>query len=108
MKRRSTIALTITAISIATAAVILLSIESIGGFDSSKRVISDSVEGTETQAVENPAPPEHPGFPPPAADNFSSSAGIKGNNNSFTEQASVRAPSAAIAFCVVPNSMRVM
>jgi hypothetical protein len=99
LKRRSIIALTITAVLIATAAAILLSIASIAGFDPSKRVISDPVEGTETQVVENPAPPEHSGFPPPAANNFSSSAGVNGgDNNSLAEQTLVKAPAAAIAF----------
>jgi hypothetical protein len=101
LKRRSTIALTITAILIATAA-ILLFIASIGGFDPSKRVISDPVEGTETQVVENPALPEHPGFPPPAANNFSSSARVNGgDNNSLAEQTLVKAPAAAIAFLYI-------
>ena len=98
MKRRSIIALTITTLLVATAA-ILLSIASIGGFDPSKRVISDPVEGTETQVVENPAPPQHPGFSSPAANNFSSSAGVSGNNNnSLAEQTLMKAPAAAIAF----------
>jgi hypothetical protein len=100
--------LTITAILVATAAAILLSIASIGGFDPSKRVISDPVEGTETQIVENPAPPQHPGFPSPAANNFTSSAGVNENNNSFAEQTLVNAPSAAIAFLDITNSMRKM
>jgi hypothetical protein len=99
LKRRSIIALTITALLVATAAAILLSIASIGGFDPSKRVISDPVEGTETQVVENPAPPQHPGFSSPAANNFSSSAGVSGNNNnSLAEQTLMKAPAAAIAF----------
>ncbi len=71
--------LIITIVLVATAAAILLSIASIGGFDPSKRAISDPVEGTETQVVENPARPEHPGFPPPAAtNNLSSSSGVNG------------------------------
>jgi hypothetical protein len=99
LKRKSTIALTITAILVAAAATILLSIASIGGFDPSKRVISDPVEGTETQVVENPASPQHPGFPSPAANNMSSSAGVNGsNNNSLAEQTLMKAPAAAIAF----------
>ncbi len=89
--------LTITIVLIATAAAILLSIASIGGFDPSKRGISDPVEGTETLVVENPAPPTHPAFPSPAANNFSSSTGVNGNN-SLAEQTLVKAPSAAIAF----------
>ncbi len=102
--------LTITVILIATAAAILLSIASIGGFDPSKRVISDPVEGTETQVVENPADPEHPGFPSPAANNFSSSVRVSGNNNnnSFAEQTLVNASSASIAFLALPNNMRTM
>ena len=43
---------------------ILTYIASIGGFDPSKRVISDTVEGTETKIQESPAPPSHPAFPP--------------------------------------------
>jgi hypothetical protein len=72
MKHRSAFALTIIAILIASAATAgLLSIASIGGFDPSKRVITDPVEGTETQAVENPAAPQHPAFPSPSANNLS-------------------------------------
>jgi hypothetical protein len=49
--------------------------------------------------VENPASPQHPGFPSPAANNFSSSAGVSGsNNNSLAEQTLMKAPAAAIAF----------
>ncbi len=96
LKRRSTIVLIITVVLVATTAAVLLSIASIGGFDPSKRIISDPVEGTETQVVENPAPPQHPGFPSPAVNNFSSSGGIN-NNNSFAEQTLVDAPGAAIA-----------
>ena len=96
MNRRSTIVLIITIVSVATAAAILLSIASIGGFDPSKRAISDPVEGTETQVVENPARPEHPGFPAPAANNLSSSSGVNGNN-SLTAQALVKVPTAVIA-----------
>lgn len=70
MKRTSAVALTASAVAI-TAAAILLYIASIGGFDPSRRVISDPPEGTETQAVENPASPEHPAFPSPNANNFS-------------------------------------
>jgi hypothetical protein len=102
LKRRSIIALTITGILVATAAAILLSIASTGGFDPSKRVISDPVEGTETQVVENPAPPQHPGFSSPAANNFYSSAGVNGgNNNSLAEQ--TLAPAAAFAFLAITN-----
>ena len=36
---------------------------SIGGFNPSGATISDSLEGMETQQVENPAPPDHPAFP---------------------------------------------
>ena len=98
MKRRSTIALTITAVVIATgAAVVLLYIASIEGFDPSKRAVSDPIEGRETQAVENPAPPQHPAFPPPTPNNLSSSAGLNGNN-SLAEQTSAKAPRAASAF----------
>ncbi len=95
LNRRSTIVLIITIVSVATAA-ILLSIASIGGFDPSKRAISDPVEGTETQVVENPARPEHPGFPAPAANNLSSSSGVNGNN-SLIAQALVKVPTAVIA-----------
>lgn len=95
LNRRSTIVLIITIVSVTIAAAILLSIASIGGFDPSKRVISDPVEGTETQVVENPARPEHPGFPAPAANNLSSS-GVNGNN-SLTAQALVKVPTAVIA-----------
>ena len=42
---------------------ILVYIASIGGFDPSKRLISDTVEGTETKIQESPAPPSHPAFP---------------------------------------------
>lgn len=94
MNRRSAIALIVTAVLIASAFAILLSIASIGGFDPSKRVISDPVEGTETQAVENPALPEHPGFPPPSTNNLSSTVGA--NSNSFAEQTLVKAQTAAI------------
>lgn len=74
--------LIITAVLVATAAAILLSIANIGGFDPSKRAISDPVEGTETQVVENPARPEHPGFPQPTINNnLSLSSGINGNNS---------------------------
>jgi hypothetical protein len=95
LKQRSTIVLTVTAVVIASA--ILLYIASIRGFDPSKRVITDPVEGTETQAVENPAPPQHPAFPSPTANNFSSSTEVTGNN-SLSEQASLRAPIAAFDF----------
>lgn len=67
LKRRSTIVLAITLASVAFAAAILLSIAGMGGFDPSGRAISDPPEGTVTQSVENPARPEHPGFPPPAS-----------------------------------------
>ena len=90
------IALTITALLTASAAGVLLYIASIGGFDPSKRAISDPVEGTETQVVENPARPEHPGFPAPAANNLSSSSGVNGNN-SLIAQALVKVPTAVIA-----------
>lgn len=89
--------LTVTIILIAAAAATLLFIASIGGLDPSKRVISDPVEGTETQVVENPAPPQHPGFPSPVANNFSSSTEVN-DNNSFVEQTLVKAPAATIAF----------
>lgn len=99
MKRKFAIALTITAVLIATTAAILLSIASIGGFDPSKRVISDPVEDTETQAVENPAPPEHPAFPSGSDNNLSSSIGVNGSSdNSLAEQTLVKASAAAIAF----------
>ncbi len=62
------------------AAAVVLSLAGIGGFDPSRRAISDPVEGTETQAVENPARPEHPGFPQPTSNNLSLSSGIDGNN----------------------------
>lgn len=39
-------------------------IASIGGFDPSKRIISDTVEGMETKIQESPASPSHPAFPP--------------------------------------------
>ncbi len=90
--------LAITAVLIAATAAILLSIASIGGFDPSKRVISDPVEGTETQVVENPAPPQHPAFPSPTDNNLSSAIGVNGNNNSFAEQSLVKALAAPIAF----------
>ena len=61
--RRSVIIVTVAVV--AFSAAVLLFVASIGGFDPSKRVISDPVEGTETQAVENPALPEYPAFPPP-------------------------------------------
>jgi hypothetical protein len=99
LKQKSTIVLTVTAgVVIATAAtVILLYIPNIRGFDPSKRVITDPVEGTETQAVENSAPPQHPAFPSPTANNFSSSAEVN-DNNSLAEQASLKAPIAAFDF----------
>lgn len=97
LNRRSKIVLIITIVSVATAAAILLSIASIGGFDPSKRAISDPVEGTETQVVENPARPEHPGFPAPAANNLSSSSSGVNGNNSLTAQALVKVPTAVIA-----------
>lgn len=98
MKRTFAVALTVSAVAIVAAA-ILLYIASIGGFDPSRRVISDPQEGTETQAIENPATPEHPAFPLPNASNFSSSTGINGgDNSSFAEQILVNALDAAIAF----------
>lgn len=96
MKRRTTVALTVSVVAIAAAA-ILLYIASIGGFDPSRRVISDPQEGTETQAIENPATPEHPAFPLPNASNFSSSTGINGDV-SFAEQILGMAPSMSIVF----------
>ena len=81
---------------------ILLSGASIGSFDLSRRVISNPTEGTETKVVENPAPPEHPAFPSPTANNFSSSAGANNNNNSFTERTLAKAPGAAIILLVLP------
>ena len=100
MKRKSAIALAITAVLIATTGAILLAIASIAGFDPSNRVISDPVEGTETQVVENPAPPQHPGFPSATDNNLSSSFGVNGNNNnnSFAEQTLAKARAAVIAF----------
>ncbi len=86
LKRRSTIILAITAGLVASAAVILLSIAGTGGFDPSRRAISDPVEGTETQAVENPARPEHPGFPLPLSNNFSASSRIDGNEPSTAQE----------------------
>jgi hypothetical protein len=94
LNRRSAIALIVTAVLIATASAILLSIASIGGFDPSKRVISDPIEGTETQAVENPALPDHPGFPPPSTNNLPSTA--EATSNSFAKQTLVKAPTVAI------------
>ncbi len=70
------------------------SIASGGGFDLSKRVISDPVEGTETQPVENPAPPKHPGFPLPSTNNVPSAA--ETTSNSFAEQTLLKAPTAEI------------
>ena len=93
--------LVVTAVVVAAAAAILLAIASIGGFDPSKEVISDPAEGTVTQAVENPATPEHPAFPSPYVNNFSSPTEVNGdnnNNNSFTEQTLVKALSTAIIF----------
>jgi hypothetical protein len=49
---------------IAASVAVLVYIASIGGFDPSKRIISDTVEGTETKIQESPAPPSHPAFPP--------------------------------------------
>lgn len=95
LKRRSTIVLIITGVLVATTAAVLLSIASIGGFDPSRRVISDPVEGTETQAVENPAPPQHPAFPPPTTNNLSSSSDV--NGSSLAAQTLVKAPTAEIA-----------
>ncbi len=67
------------------------------GFDASKRVISDPVKGTETQAVENPAPPQHPTFPSGSDNNLASSIGVNGSgNNSLAEQTLVKASAAAI------------
>jgi hypothetical protein len=89
--------LVITAVLVATAAAVLLSIASIGGFDPSKRAISDPVEGTETQAVENPARPEHPGFPPPTTtNNLSIPSGVNGSSSSLAAQTLVKASTAAI------------
>ena len=88
MNRRSQIALIITAtvIAVAVASVaILLYLASMEGLDLSKRVITDPVEGTETKAVENPAPPEHPAFPSPSTVNLSSSTGVNGNNSSVEQ-----------------------
>jgi hypothetical protein len=80
-----TIALTITALLTASAAGVLLYIASIGGFDPSKRVMTDPVEGTETQVVENPTRPEHPGFPPATTNNLSLSSGVNGNDSLATQ-----------------------
>ncbi len=108
LKRRSAIALPVIAVVIATAlAATLLYIASIGSFDPSKRAIRDPIEGRETQAVENPAPPQHPAFPLPTPNNISSSAGVNGNN-SLAEQTSAKAPPAAFAFFAFLNSMRIM
>ncbi len=96
LKRRSTIVLIITGLLVATTAAVLLSIASIGGLDPSKRVISDPVEGTETQVVENPAPPQHPAFPPPTTNNLSSSSDVNGSS-SLAAQTLVKAPTAEIA-----------
>ena len=79
LKRRSIILLAITGVSVVFAAAIVLSTAGMGSFDPSSRAISDPVEGTETQAVENPARPEHPGFPPPSSNNLSLSSGTDGN-----------------------------
>lgn len=101
LKRRSTIVLAIAAALVVSAAAILLSIAGMGGFDPSRRAISDPVEGTETQAVENPVRPEHPGFPPPTSNNFSSSSGIdnnNNNNNSSTAQGLLGPPISTIVF----------
>lgn len=49
-------------VSVATSVGLIAYVASIGGFDLSGRVISDTVEGTETSQVENPAPPDHPAF----------------------------------------------
>ena len=59
---------------IAASVAVLVYIASIGGFDPSKRIISDTVEGTETKIQESPAPPSHPAFPPDSSvqDNSSS------------------------------------
>lgn len=54
---------------------ILLYIASIGGFDPSKRVISDPVEGTETRIRESPASPNHPAFPPGANSSITTAPG---------------------------------
>lgn len=86
LKRRSVIVLAVTAALVASAAAVLLSIADMGGFDPSRRVVNDPIEGRETQAVENPARPEHPGFPPPVRNNLSSSSGVD-VNNSLTAQA---------------------
>ena len=107
LKRRSTIVLAITAALVVSAAVILLSIAGMGGFDPSRRAISDPVEGTETQAVENPARPEHPGFPPPLSNNFSASGGIDSNNSSAAQ--GLLEPSIATGFFwAFLNSIRVV
>jgi hypothetical protein len=47
------------------AATLLLYIASINGFELSGNVVTDPVEGKETQPVENPAPPNNPAFPAP-------------------------------------------
>ena len=91
------IALTITALLTASAAGVLLYIASIGGFDPSKTVITDPVEGTETQAVENPTRPEHPGFPPTTTNNLSLSSGVD-RNNSLEGRALLKVSTATIAF----------
>ncbi len=96
MKRRSAVVLTVSAVAIAAAA-ILLYIASIGGFDPSRRVISDPIEGRETQPVENPATPEHPAFPSPNTNNFSTSTEVN-ENVSFTDQTLENALGAAIGF----------
>lgn len=68
--RKSVIIVTVAVV--ATSAGILSLVASIGGFDPSKRVITDPIEGTETKIVENPTPPDHPAFP---ASNSSSTNG---------------------------------
>jgi hypothetical protein len=81
LKHKSAIALTITTVLIAITAAILLFIASMVGFNASKRVISDPVKGTETQAVENPAPPQHPTFPSGSDNNLASSIRVNGSGN---------------------------
>lgn len=96
MKRRSAVVLTASVVAIAAAA-ILLYIASIGGFDPSRRVISDPIEGRETQPVENPATPEHPAFPSPNTNNLSSSA-VVDENISFAANTLANALGIAVAF----------
>jgi hypothetical protein len=78
--------LAITLAIVAFTAAILLSIAGMGGFDPPGGAISDPPEGTVTQSVENPARPEHPGFPPPP------DLSANNNNNSLPSEVNGNPP----------------